>query len=173
MRNALAGLLLLLAACSPSARIAEDANNIGDRAATIASLADQIGNSSKEPETIRAAATIHIEAKKIGQAVADIHATLPGVQDVTPWWATILKWLAGAVLMVAVAVILWQTGIGQAIRAAIGLIPRRKVQEASLAAAALDPSRAEGLRELIAAKRLADPLFDAAWRKEKNDGNPA
>lgn len=171
MRNALAGLLLLLAACSPSARIASDANTIGDRAAAIADLADQIGHGSKEPETIRAAATIHIEAKKIRQSVADIHATLPGVQDVTPWWATLLKWLAGAVVLVAVAVIIWQTGIGLALRAAIGLIPRRVVAESNLAAAALDPNKAEGLRELIAARRASDPLFDAAWRKETEHGS--
>jgi hypothetical protein len=75
--------------------------------------------------------------------------------------------------VVGVAVILFQTGIGAAIRAAIGWIPRRKVQEANLAAAALDPGRAETVRELIAARRASDPLFDAAWRKETNDGNAA
>ena len=172
MRNALAGLLLLLAACSPSRQIAVAATDAAGRAEEIHRLAERIGATSTQPEVVADAATIAVQAKAIEAAAGSIHRALPGVEDQTPWWATLLQWGFVAVSVVAVVVLVWQTGIGQALRAAIGLIPRRKVQEASLAAAALDPERAEGLRELIAAKRLADPLFDAAWRKEKINDLP-
>lgn len=171
MRIALAGILLLLAACSPTRQIAIAANDVGDRAEAIHRLADRIGSTSTEPATVRDAADIVIEARAIQASASRIHRVLPDVEDQTPWWATVLQTGFWAVVVVAVAVIIWQTGIGQAFRAAIGWIPRRKSQEASLAAAALDPQRAEGLRELISAKRVSDPLFDAAWRKETQDGS--
>lgn len=171
MRIALAGVLLLLAACSPSKQIAVAATDASSRAEEIHRLAHRIGVVSTQPEVIADAAQIAVEADAIRGAAGTIHRALVGVEDVTPWWAVLLQIGFWAVIVVAVAVILWQTGIGQALRAAVGLIPRRKLQEANLAAAALDPSRAEGLRELIAARRAADPLFEAAWRKETDCGN--
>jgi hypothetical protein len=71
-----------------------------------------------------------------------------------------------AIIGIAIVVILWQTGIGQAIRVAIGWIPSNKRKEASLAKSVLDDNKPENIRELIAAKRLSDPEFDAAWRKD-------
>ena len=44
---------------------------------------------------------------------------LPGVEDQTPWWASLLGWGFAAVIVVAAVVLLWQTGIGQALRAAL------------------------------------------------------
>jgi hypothetical protein len=173
VRIALAGLLLLLAACSPSRQIAEAANSTQTEAIAIRSAALKIESLSANPTVKAHAIEIVGRSDTIVQNAATIHTVLPGVEDQVPWWAALLKWLAGAVVVVGVAVILFQTGIGAAIRAAIGWIPRRKVQEANLAAAALDPSRAEGLRELIAARRASDPLFDAAWRRETHDGNAA
>ena len=75
--------------------------------------------------------------------------------------------VAAAMIVVAVVVLLWQTGIGQALRAAVGLIPRRARTEAALAAATLDPAQTENVREWISAKRAADPLFDVAFRAQQ------
>jgi hypothetical protein len=68
-------------------------------------------------------------------------------------------------LVLAIIVFLWQTGIGQAIRVAVGWLPRRKVSQAELAVDMLDPARPEGDREFVAALRAQDPEFDAAYRK--------
>ena len=130
MKNALAGLLLLLAACSPSRQIAVAATDAASRAEEIHRLAERIGSVSTQPEVVADAATIAVEAKAIEAAAGSIHRALPGVEDQTPWWAALLQWGFVAVSVVAVVVLLWQTGIGQALRAAIGLIPRRKVAEA-------------------------------------------
>ena len=103
-------------------------------------------------------------AERIDLLAAQIHGYLPGTQNVTPWWGQAIAWVAGSALVVAIVVFLWQPGIGQAIRVAVGWLPRRKVAQAELAVDMLDPDRPEGDREMVAALR-SDPEFDAAFRK--------
>jgi hypothetical protein len=158
-------LLLFLCACSASERIAVEANSIGERAGTIERLAVRIGEHSDQPEVIADAATIATEATAIRRGVSEIHTALPGVVDREPWWSGMIRWLAIAATGAAAVWLVSATGIGTAVRVAIGWIPRRKQQEAELAAAALDETKPEGLREVIAARRAADREFDLAWRK--------
>jgi hypothetical protein len=68
---------------------------------------------------------------------------------------------------VAVVVVLWQTGICNAIRVSLGWIPRRKQATAELAVDMLNPDRPEGEREFIAALRAQDEGFDLAYRRAK------
>jgi hypothetical protein len=110
--------------------------------------------------------TAHKHASIILKETKDIASAISGVKDVTPWWANLMQYGFVAIIGIAIVVILWQTGIGQAIRVAIGWIPSNKRKEASLAKSVLDDNKPENIRELIAAKRLSDPEFDAAWRKD-------
>lgn len=158
-------LCLLLVGCSASERIAMEANGIGERAAEIHRLATRIGEHSDQPEIIADAATIASEAVAISKGTQAIHIALPGVVDREPWWSGLLKWLAIAATGAAAVWLVSATGIGTAIRVAIGWLPRRKVAEAELAVAALDETKPEGLREVIAARRASDPEFDQALRK--------
>lgn len=167
-----AGLILaccLSLGCSASRHIAEEANTISARAERISELAEQIGNTSKEVESIQSAVEIQIESRKIRQSVAEIHGTLPGVKDITPWWADLIRWLLIASAGAALVWLLYATGAASAIRVAIGWIPRRKINEAEMAAATLDQSRPETLREWIAMKRSTDREFDAAWKRAKEE----
>ena len=156
---------LLLVGCSASERIATEANGIGERANTIHRLALRIGEQADQPEVVADAATIATEAVAIGKGTQAIHTALPGVVDREPWWSSLIRWVAIAAVGAALVWLVHATGIGTAIRVAIGWIPRRKVAEAELAVAALDETKPEGLREVIAARRAADREFDAAWRK--------
>jgi hypothetical protein len=156
---------LLLIGCSASERIAVEANGIGERANTIHRLALRIGEQADQPEVVADAATIATEAVAIGKGTQAIHTALPGVVDREPWWSGLIRWVAIAAAGAALVWLVHATGIGTAIRVAIGWIPRRKVAEAELAVAALDETKPEGLREVIAARRAADREFDAAWRK--------
>jgi len=110
-------------------------------------------------------------AERINDLAGDIHGSIPHLEDRTPAWLSTLWWVAAAVVAVAIAVMLWQTGLGTAIRVAVGWLPRRKVQDASLAAGMLDPDKPEDAREYIAARRASDPEFDAAWRKVHKKGS--
>jgi hypothetical protein len=156
---------LLLVGCSASERIAVEANAIGERAATINSLAIRIGERSTEPDTIAAASTIAMESAYIGKATQAIHTALPGVTDRTPWWADLLRWLAIAAAGAAAVWLLTASGVLGAVRAALGWIPAPKRRAASLLAAAVDDTRPETTREAVAAMRAQDPEFDVAWRK--------
>lgn len=152
-------LILLLAdfwlvGCSPLARVSRNTVAIQQEAQLLLDHGRQVG----DQEVITHAGRIHDLAD-------DIHGQLPGLEDKTPAWLSTLWWLAVAAVFAGAAVILWQTGIGTAIRVAIGWIPRRKSVDADLAAGMLDPDKPEDAREYVAARRASDPEFDAAWRR--------
>lgn len=159
---------LLLCGCSASQQIAVEANGIGERAANIHRLALRIGEQSDQPEVVADAATIATEAVAIGKGTQAIHTALPGVVDREPWWSGLIRWIAIAASGAALVWLVSATGLASAIRVAVGWLPRRKVREAELAVAALDETKPEGLREVIAARRASDPEFDQAVRKAQD-----
>ena len=157
MTNNVSKLCLLavaLAGCSPVERIAGNTNVIREDAQA---LIDH-GNAIKDAEVVD-------RATRIDENAADIHVQLTKVQDITPAWLSTLKWWGIAVAVGGIAFLVWQSGIGTAIRVAVGWLPRRKVAQAELAVDMLDPDRPEGEREYVAAMRAQDPEFDAAFRK--------
>jgi len=160
-------ILVALSACSSARAISVSASQIHNRAGEIRRLAGELA-----PDNVPAIApAIDAEAAAIQQSVGVIHREVTGVKDTTPWWATLLQVGLWAVILVAVVVLLLQTGIGQALRAAVGLIPRRTRAEAQIAAAVLDPAKQENVREWVAARRAADPLFSAAFTAERESNH--
>ena len=147
-------LALCLAGCSPTARIAANANEIRSEAALLV----EHGTQTQDKVVVD-------HARKIEALAAEIHEDVPRTQDRTPAWVSMLLWCAGAVVAVCVVVFLWQTGIGSAIRVSLGWIPRRQQSNAALAVDMLSPDKPEGEREFIAALRAQDPEFDAAFRR--------
>ncbi len=147
--------VLLLTACNPVARISANATAIRNEAGALIDHGNAIGDQ-----------VVVQGATRIDAAAAAIHGDIPNVQAVTPAWLSTLQWWGIAVAVAGVAFVLWQSGIGTAVRIAIGWLPRRKVAIADLAASTLDPSRPEGDRELVAALR-ADPEIDAAFKRAK------
>jgi len=147
-------LVLALTACNPVARISANATAIRNEAGA---LIDH-GNATGDQVVVHG-------ATRIDAAAAAIHGEIPSVQAVTPAWLSTLQWWGIAVAVAGVAFILWQSGIGTAVRVAVGWLPRRKVTQAELAVDMLDPDRPEGEREYVAAMRAQDPEFDAAFRK--------
>ena len=145
-------VLSLLVGCSPVSRIANNTNEIRTQAQL---LADH-GMAINDPVVVTG-------ATRIDTLAAGIHIALGGVEDKTPAWMSMLTWIAIAAVVVAVVVLLWQTGLGTAVRVMVGWLPRKKVSQAELAVDMLDPSRAESGREMIAAMR-SDPEFDLAFR---------
>jgi hypothetical protein len=150
-------LVLLLVGCNPVQRISNHANAIRTEAQALG----EHGQATGDPVVVAG-------AERIDGLAAGIHDELPNVTNKVPAWLSTLQWWGIAVAVVAVAFVLWQTGIGTAIRVAVGWLPRRKVRDAEMAAAMLDDDKTENLREYIAARRGSDPAFDAAWRRIKN-----
>lgn len=150
----LVAVAMLAVACSPVERIAGDTNAIRTDAQA---LIDH-GHAIKDAEVVE-------RATRIDTTAADIHVQLTQVQDITPAWLSTLRWWGVAVAVAGIAFLVWQSGIGTAVRVAIGWLPRKKVAAAELAVDMLDPNRPEGEREYVAAMRSQDPEFDAAFRK--------
>lgn len=157
MSRAAASLLcLVLCGCSSVAHISSAANDIRSEARVLHAH----GTAANDPVVVEG-------SQRIYDLAAEIHDTLPGVKDRVPEWVNVLLWGAVAVVVAGIAVILWQTGLGTAVRVAIGWIPRNTRQDAELAAAMMDPEKTEDAREYIAARRASNPLFDSAFRKAR------
>jgi hypothetical protein len=149
-------MLALLAGCSPVQRIAQSSNDIRAEAQGLI----QRGTETGDPEVVA-------RATRIDALASGIHVQLSGVEDKTSPFLTAFIYGSVAVVALALVIVLWQTGLGSAIRIAIGWLPRKKVVAAELAVDMLDTARPEGEREMVAVMRAQDPLFDAAFRKSK------
>jgi hypothetical protein len=144
----------LLVGCNELAHVSQNATDIQTEAQA---LIDH-GRGTGDKEVVERASRIHDLAD-------DIHARVPNLENRTPLWLSTLWWVAVAVVLAAASVLLWQTGLGTAIRIAVGWIPRRKVQDADLMSKVLDPQDPEDARLYVATRRASDPEFDAAWRR--------
>lgn len=152
MRAVAAAFLISLCGCSPLAKVSENTNVIRAEAQA---LIDR-GQATNDHEVV-------VRATHIYDLAADTHMQLTGLEDKTPVWLSTLWWFAVAAVIVGACVLVWQTGIGTAIRVAVGWLPRNKVRDADLAVNMLDPDKPESAREYVAARRASDPEFNAAW----------
>lgn len=156
--HAVLALCLAMAACDPVQRISSNASEIRDEAQALISRGQETGDHA-----------VVDGARRIDELAAGIHDEIPGVTNKVPEWLSTLKWWGIALAVMAVAFVLWNSGALTAVRIAVGWIPRPKVRDAELAAAMLDDCKQENPREYVAARRAADPAFDAAWRKIKKE----
>jgi hypothetical protein len=161
--------------CSDTQRIADASGVIRANATESKQRFERIdANAETDPKAVRADAKAgKREQVAILAASEEIVRALPGVKDVTPWWASLLSWGLIALSVVGVVALLWMTGLGAFVKrllAAVGLlIPAAERREANLAAKALETDSDVSVREWIAARRAADPMFDAAYRRERRD----
>ena len=165
-------LIIGFVACSPSKRLAKAASNIQQNAQSSLERFTLI-----EQETSTSAPNILLIAEEsvggqkdqneILELTRQVHLTLPAVEDQTPYWANLLQYGAIALILIAVAWILWYTGIGSVIKRLIGFIPRPKRREADLAADVLEDGDTTSFREWIAARRARDQEFDRAFKEAK------
>lgn len=170
MRCAIVLCLVMLSGCSASQQVAAAAGEVRAIASDIRDRAVAISQEASSPDPDGAAIVAHASAIQSGansiiSETESISRALPGVQDVVPWWGRALIWLAIAGATIAVCVLLWQTGIGMAIRRVIGLIPQPKQGIAKLAMeASAEPTR-ESVDALTAALRQFDPEINRAAKK--------
>ena len=91
------------------------------------------------------------------------------VDPTEPWWLPLVEYGVVAAILLAIVAILWQTGIGTAMRSMLGWLPRKSVSAAKLLHEAVDQEHETSVREAVAALRVMDPALDAAYRRIRND----
>lgn len=170
LRNVLVLLFFMLCSCSAVEKIQKNGNSIQTRAQTTRSYLEDISQAAKssppglETITQRSNQGILEQTAIIEEAQGIIEAT-SGVKDIVPWWANTLEIVMIAVALVAVAIILWNTGIGIGIRKMIGFIPEADKEQAKLLTEVLDGNT--DMREAIAMMRAKDPMLNTAFKTLK------
>lgn len=155
---------IVVAGCTSTEKISRGSNEIQKVAASSKERFETIAASAPPPHSTTAVGGIK-EQDQIIALTREIQTALTGVEDKVPEWMVLLQYTAIAVVCIAVCWILFYAGIGPALRALLGWIPKKKQREADLAAAALSDESPVGIREYIAARRASDEDFDKAYAK--------
>lgn len=101
-----------------------------------------------------------------------MQASVPKVQDSTPWWATLLTRLALLGICGAVVFVLWRTGalglLGALVGLGTSLIPGPVKTRAKFDAEQLDdyPQDQKTLQR-VAAERASSKTYNAAFQQER------
>ena len=151
------------AGCSATRQIAQSASQVSALSERIARQAEFISATSDQPEVVKAAVAIHSESDIILEHSQMIAENVAAVKDIVPAWMTLVEWLAIAAAGICAAWILTASGALGAVRAALGWLPRRKVMDATLARSVMDDANPASIREYIAARRMSDAEFNAAF----------
>ena len=165
---------LVAVACStPKASIDNAALHVADMAMESRSLAEDISVTTLEPETANKAGEIIGLQDDIIETSSDIRGHLHGVENTTPWWASMLQQGSIALIIIGVVVLLWQTGIGMFIKKlfwAMGwFIPDSAMRSAAVDLKASRDKHNLSMRETIAVRRSCDPAYEAARSKLKQE----
>ena len=155
--------IVCCAGCSATRQIAQSANQVSASSVKIARQADYIAATSDQPDVVKAAVAIHSESEIILEHSQIIAENVASVKDIVPWFATLAQWLAIAAFSICAAWILTASGALGAVRAALGWLPKRKVMDANLARSVMDDANPASIREYIAARRMSDAEFNAAF----------
>ena len=171
-------LLVLLCGCSPTQQIATTSTRISQTAASskdrFTLIATEATAQNPDAGMIEAQAEEGIrEQEEIILLTGRIHRVLPGVEDQVPYWVNVLEYGALALIILGIAWILWNTGLGSLIKRLVGFIPAPKQRDATLIRQAMDSQSPVTLREYVAARRASDPEFDRAYDRSRTERNPS
>lgn len=165
---------LLLASCSDSAAIARELAYVRETARSAEESMLAIVDEVKAPEPDLAlvanlASSAIADLRSIDSATESANRHLTGVKDATPWWASMLTWLAACGAIVAVVVLAWRLGLDRLVAAALSWVsvPSPWARAAKVDADALAESPTPQLRESIAAKRAANARYDVEFQRRQ------
>lgn len=108
-----------------------------------------------------------LEQTKISTSVKEVIEATSEVEDIVPWWASLLEILAVAAIAVACIILVWQLGLGVLLRRLVGFIPAAKQEEAKILDEAMSTESDTTIREAVAMLRAKDPELNAAFKRRK------
>ena len=112
-----------------------------------------------------------IEQRSIQDSVANIRKELPRVEDKESSWMALVQRVSLAGILIAIIIILWQTGIGTLLRKLLYsmsmFIPSKSMREAEMDIKIADSNNGMTVREAIASKRASSVSYNSAYKKLK------
>ena len=112
-----------------------------------------------------------IEQRSIQDSVSSIRQALPRVEDKESSWMILVQRLSLAGILIAIFLILWQTGIGNLLRKLLYsismFIPSKSMREAEMDIKVADGGNEMTVRESIASKRASSVAYNSAYLKLK------
>ena len=161
-------LVLLLGGCSSVGRIGAEAHGIRESATATLEHLDTIKDIGSAEVVVEAEAA-EAEQENIIELAEDIKQQLPNVRDAVPWWATLISRVMTAASILGVAFLCWYLGVGFLVKRifwAIGMfIPKSAMRSAEMDLKVA--SNKVSSSEAIAARRSADPAYEAARKRVK------
>ena len=171
--GALAIALFLLMSCSSAVEsINDEASTIGKLAQSSESrfvaIADLSDDSTIQTETEHGI----IEQQSIQNSVSEIRQVLPRVEDKDPSWMVLLGRLSFAGILIAIIILIWQTGIGTLIRRLLysvsWFIPSASKRQVEMDLKVADDKDPMTMREVIAHRR-SNPAYDSAYKLNRRN----
>ena len=169
--------ILLLAnafGCSSVEAIGKESSSILELSQSSEERFEKIAGISQNDEVKNESKHGIIEQDEIQNSVANIRKELPRVEDKESSLMELMQRISLAGILIAVVIILWQTGIGTLLRKLLysisWFIPSKSKREAEMDLKAVDENNAMTLREVIASKRASDAAYNSAYinaRKKK------
>tara|TARA_R110002074_G_scaffold3332_5_gene17817 strand:+ start:577 stop:1155 length:579 start_codon:yes stop_codon:yes gene_type:complete len=112
-----------------------------------------------------------IEQRSIQDSVASIRKALPRVEDKESSLMALFQRFSLALILIAVFLIIWQTGIGSFLRKLLysmtAFIPSKSMREAEMDMKIADGDDSMTIREAIASKRSSSVSYNSAYKKLK------
>lgn len=169
MRRA-AAILVLLAGCSSTDQIAQSSTRIGALAQSSKDRFQYISGEARSdapdlPGIADSAEGGIVEQDGIIYEVTQVVHSLPGVRDLTPWWATLITYALILGSLVSVLAILWRLGIDRLVRSWLGLASPGAQAEARMAADIVQSDPGPRVLRRIETRRAQDHDFDRAFRR--------
>ena len=168
--GALAIALFFLMSCSSAVESINSESSTIDKLAQSSesrfiAIADLSNDSTIQTETEHGI----IEQQSIQNSVAEIREVLPRVEDKDPSWMLLFERMSIAGILIAIIILIWQTGIGTLIRRLLYsvtfFIPRKSRRDAEMDMKIADSDDGMTIREAIASKRSSDPAYNSAYKK--------
>ena len=112
------------------------------------------------------------EQQDIQDSIAGIREELPRVEDRESWLAVVAGRATIAGILVAIVILLWQTGLGSLVRRIVysvsWFIPQQSMRAAEIDQKVADPNHEMTIHEAIASRRSESQAYNSAYETIKN-----
>ena len=164
-------VLVQVAGCSAVQDIQTQSSNIEKLSRSSEGRFETIVEVSNQDEVIATSKKGIKEQQDIQSSVSSIRNVLPRVEDKKPSWLETIDSLLWVGMLMAIIILLWQTGIGSLLKRLIFsisfFIPTKAKRQVEMDLKVADEDNPMTMREVIAHRR-SDPAYDSAFKKARN-----